>query len=229
MLGRFITIEGIDGAGKSTQTESLLKHLADQGVSVLHTREPGGTPLAEKIRAMLLADDMAPDAATLLFFAARADHVRRVIRPTLESGRWVLSDRFTDATYAYQVGGKGFPGEKVEALEKWTLGGFAPDLTLLFDIAPAVAAARLRARAGDQDHILVILLDDTVQVHVNEILARHGAPVANDLLLHVVTGQRTAQQGVIEQVQLACCQVVAGTPIGVDLFQFGRIQHNVPP
>ena len=79
MLGRFITIEGIDGAGKSTQTESLLKHLADQGVSVLHTREPGGTPLAEKIRAMLLADDMAPDAETLLFFAARADHVQRVI------------------------------------------------------------------------------------------------------------------------------------------------------
>ena len=79
MLGRFITIEGIEGAGKSTQTESLLKHLADQGVSVLHTREPGGTPLAEKIRAMLLADDMAPDAETLLFFAARADHVRRVI------------------------------------------------------------------------------------------------------------------------------------------------------
>ena len=151
MLGRFITIEGIDGAGKSTQTESLLKHLADQGVSVLHTREPGGTPLAEEIRAMLLADDMALDAETLLFFAARADHVQRVIRPTLESGRWVLSDRFTDATYAYQVGGKGFPGEKVEALEKWTLGGFAPDLTLLFDIAPAVAAARLRARAGDQD------------------------------------------------------------------------------
>ena len=145
MLGRFITIEGIDGAGKSTQTESLLKHLADQGVSVLHTREPGGTPLAEKIRAMLLADEMAPDAETLLFFAARADHVRRVIRPTLESGRWVLSDRFTDATYAYQVGGKGFSGEKVEALENWTLGGFAPDLTLLFDIAPAVAAARLRA------------------------------------------------------------------------------------
>ena len=112
MLGRFITIEGIDGAGKSTQTESLLKHLADQGVSVLHTREPGGTPLAEKIRAMLLADDMAPDAETLLFFAARADHVRRVIRPTLESGRWVLSDRFTDATYAYQVGLSGFPARK---------------------------------------------------------------------------------------------------------------------
>ena len=85
------------------------------------------------------------------------------------------------------------------------------------------------ARAGDQDHILVVLLDDTVQVNINEVLARHGAPVANDLLLHVVTGQRTAQHGVIEQVQLACCQVVAGTPIGIDLFQFGRIQHNVPP
>ena len=151
MLGRFITIEGIDGAGKSTQTESLLKHLADQGVSVLHTREPGGPPLAVRMRARLRGAAVARVADGVGVWAARADHVRRVIRPTLESGRWVLSDRFTDATYAYQVGGKGFSGEKVEALENWTLGGFAPDLTLLFDIAPAVAAARLRARAGDQD------------------------------------------------------------------------------
>ena len=151
MAGRFITIEGIDGAGKSTQTTKLLAYLAENGIDVLHTREPGGTPLAEKIRGLLLADEMAPDAETLLFFAARADHVRRVIRPALDADRWVLSDRFTDATYAYQVGGKGISGEKVEELEKWTLGDFQPDLTLLFDISPAVAAARLRARAGDQD------------------------------------------------------------------------------
>lgn len=148
---RFISIEGIDGAGKSTQTGRLLAHLAKCGADVLHTREPGGTPLAEKIRAMLLSDDMAPDAETLLFFAARADHVRRVIRPALEAGRWVVSDRFTDATYAYQVGGKGFPADKARELERWTLGDFAPDLTILFDVPPAVAAERLRARAGGRD------------------------------------------------------------------------------
>lgn len=151
MQGRFITIEGIDGAGKSTQTEALLKLLKHRGADVLHTREPGGTPLAEKIRAMLLSDEMSPDAETLLFFAARADHVEHVVKPALAAGRWVVSDRFTDATYAYQAGGKGFPGEKIEALERWTLGGFEPDLTILFHIDPAIAAARLRARAGAQD------------------------------------------------------------------------------
>ena len=100
MRGRFITIEGIDGAGKSTQSARLLELLEGSGKDVVRTREPGGTPLAERIRAMLLSDEMGPDAETLLFFAARADHVARVIRPALEAGRWVLSDRFTDATYA---------------------------------------------------------------------------------------------------------------------------------
>ena len=151
MRGRFITIEGIDGAGKSTQTARLLELLQAKGLDVVHTREPGGTPPGEKIRAMLLSDDMGETAETLLFFAARAEHVEKVIRPALEEGRWVVSDRFTDATYAYQAGGKGFPGDKIEALEKWTLGDFEPDLTILFDIAPAKAAARLRARAGDED------------------------------------------------------------------------------
>ncbi|MDO5532694.1 dTMP kinase [Sutterella sp.] len=149
--GRFITIEGIDGAGKSTQSMKLEELIASRGIRVRHTREPGGTPAGERVRELLLSSDMGPTAETLLFFASRAEHVEKLIRPALEAGEWVLSDRFTDATYAYQVGGKGFPGERVEELERWTLGDFAPDLTILFDIDPAIAAARLAARAGDKD------------------------------------------------------------------------------
>ena len=108
----------------------------------MRTREPGGTPAGEKIREMLLSDDMTVRTETLLFFAARAEHVETLIRPALERGAWVLSDRFTDATYAYQTGGKGMAGSDVEALEAWTLGGFAPDRTVLFDISPETAARR---------------------------------------------------------------------------------------
>lgn len=145
MRGRFITFEGIDGAGKTTQIDRLEHFLRSNEIEVVRTREPGGTPLGEKIRGLLLGDDMGVTAETLLFFAGRAEHVERVIRPALERGAWVLSDRFADATYAYQAGGKGVPGERVEALEEWTLAGFAPDRTILFDLPPAVAEGR---RAG---------------------------------------------------------------------------------
>lgn len=145
MRGRFITFEGIDGAGKTTQIDRLEHFLRSNAIEVVRTREPGGTPLGEKIRGLLLGDDMGVTAETLLFFAGRAEHVERVIRPALERGAWVLSDRFADATYAYQAGGKGVPGERVEALEAWTLKGFAPDRTILFDLPPAVAEGR---RAG---------------------------------------------------------------------------------
>ncbi len=145
MRGRFITFEGIDGAGKTTQIDRLENFLRSRAIEVVRTREPGGTPLGEKIRGLLLGDEMGVTAETLLFFAARAEHVERVIRPALERGAWVLSDRFADATYAYQAGGKGVPGERVEALEAWTLEGFAPDRTILFDLPPAVAEGR---RAG---------------------------------------------------------------------------------
>ena len=151
MAGRFITFEGIDGAGKSTQIDRLETLVEASGRVVCRTREPGGTPVGEKIRGILLAEDMTPETETLLFFAARAEHAARKIRPALERGEWVISDRFTDATYAYQVGGKGMSGERVEALERWTLGGFEPDLTVLFDISPAAAARRLAARAGAED------------------------------------------------------------------------------
>ena len=121
------------------------------GHEVVRTREPGGTPLGEKIRGLLLTDEMTPRTETLLFFAARCEHAEKVIKPALERGAWVLSDRFTDATYAYQTGGKGMKGEDVEALEAWTLAGFAPDVTVLFDLAPEVAARRPTLRAGEGD------------------------------------------------------------------------------
>ncbi|HBC68748.1 MAG: dTMP kinase [Duodenibacillus sp.] len=149
--GRFITFEGIDGAGKSTQIDAVSSFLRERGIEVVLTREPGGTPLAEKIRAMLLHDGMGATAETLLFFAARADHIARVIEPALARGAWVLSDRFTDATYAYQVGGKNYPGRHVETLERLVQGDLQPDRTVLFDIDPAEAARRLAAtRAPDR-------------------------------------------------------------------------------
>ena len=176
MHGRFITIEGIDGAGKSTQTANLLKFLKDKGIDVVHTREPGGTPPGEKIREMLLSDEMGATAETLLFFAARAEHVEKVIQPALDAGRWVVSDRFTDATYAYQAGGKGFSGEKIEALEHWTLGNFEPDLTILFDIAPEKAAERLRARAGNEDRFERMGVDFFIRVRNAYLLRARNSP-----------------------------------------------------
>lgn len=143
MQGRFITIEGIDGAGKSTQIDVIERTLRARGIEVIRTREPGGTPLSETIREQLLSVSMDPSTETLLFFAARAEHLAKVIRPALKRGAWVLSDRFTDATYAYQVGGRGFPAKKVEELEAWTHGDLQPDCTILFDVAPEVAAQRL--------------------------------------------------------------------------------------
>ena len=150
MRGRFITFEGIDGAGKSTQIDVIEATLKARGLEVIRTREPGGTPLGEVIRKELLSVSMDPATETLLFFASRAEHISQVIRPALERGAWVLSDRFTDATYAYQVGGRGFPAEKVEELERWTHGDLQPDRTVLFDIEPEVAAKRV-AQARNLD------------------------------------------------------------------------------
>lgn len=149
--GKFITFEGIDGAGKTTQIDTLHRFLEQKGVEVVRTREPGGTPLGEKIRALLLNDEMGVAAETLLFFAARAEHLEKVIEPALARSAWVLSDRFTDATYAYQVGGKDYPAQDVLALEALVQKGFGPDKTVLFDIAPETAAKRLaKARAADR-------------------------------------------------------------------------------
>jgi dTMP kinase len=146
--GVFISFEGIDGAGKSTHIAPLAAALREQGRTVVLTREPGGTPLAEKIRALALNDAMDPLAEALLMFAARRDHLQQVIEPALAAGQVVLCDRFTDATFAYQGGGRGFDLAVLGQLEQWvqalpdgTLR--QPDLTLLFELAPEIAARRL--------------------------------------------------------------------------------------
>ncbi|MET0310450.1 MAG: dTMP kinase [Burkholderiaceae bacterium] len=149
--GLFITFEGIDGAGKSTHIESLAAAFRAQGRAVTLTREPGGTPLAEKLRAMVLADAMDPLAEALLIFAARRDHLLQVIEPALARGDIVLCDRFTDATFAYQGAGRGFDLGVLSQLEAWVQQGRSPDLTVWFDLAPEIAAERLAgARVPDK-------------------------------------------------------------------------------
>jgi dTMP kinase len=148
--GRFVTFEGIDGAGKSTQIAFVERWLRGRGIDVLPTREPGGTPIGESLREIILQRPMQPRTETLLMFAARCEHVLAVIEPALAAGRWVICDRFTDATYAYQAGGRGIAEADVAALARWVHPRLQPDLTLLFDLEPEVAAARL-ARAGRSD------------------------------------------------------------------------------
>lgn len=149
MTGLFITLEGPEGAGKSTNREYLAAKLRAEGIEVLLTREPGGTPLAERIRELLLApsdESMHADTELLLVFAARAQHLAQVIRPALARGEIVLCDRFTDATYAYQGGGRGVSHQRIAALENFVQGELRPDLTLIFDLPVEVGLARATAR-----------------------------------------------------------------------------------
>lgn len=149
MSGLFITLEGPEGAGKSTNRDYLAARLGEQGLDVVLTREPGGTPLAEKVRELLLAPSdelMAADTELLLVFAARAQHLAQVIRPALARGAVVLCDRFTDATYAYQGGGRGLSVARIAELERFVQGDLRPDLTLVFDLPVEVGLARAAAR-----------------------------------------------------------------------------------
>jgi len=149
--GRFITLEGVDGAGKSTHIAWLTDAVRAHGVSVVSTREPGGTPLGERLRALVLTEPMALETETLLMFAARSEHVRTVIQPALEAGEWVVCDRFTDATYAYQGGGRELGASRIATLEQWVHPSFQPDRTWLFDVPLEVARARLAdAREPDR-------------------------------------------------------------------------------
>lgn len=149
--GRFVTFEGIDGAGKSSHIEWFADLLRKQGRKVSVTREPGGTDLAEAIREWLLNRPMSMRTEALLAFAARQDHLERVIRPALDSGVWVICDRFTDSTVAYQGGGRGIPLADIEMLERWVHPELQPDRTYLFDLDPTIAAERRRAaRAADR-------------------------------------------------------------------------------
>ena len=149
--GKFITLEGMDGAGKSTHIPNIIAALKARGVEVVSTREPGGTRLGEQLRALLLHDVMHPETETLLMFAARREHIANVIEPALKRGAYVLSDRFTDATYAYQCGAKGVASIKIKQLEKWVQGSLQPDLTLLFDVPVEISMKRLTtAREPDK-------------------------------------------------------------------------------
>ena len=154
--GKFITLEGMDGAGKSTHIPTIIallekKQIGNKQLEVVSTREPGGTILGEQLRTLLLHEDMHPETETLLMFAARREHISQVIAPALARGAYVVSDRFTDATYAYQCGAKGVLQFKIEQLEAWVQNDLQPNLTLLFDVPAEVSLQRLaNARAPDK-------------------------------------------------------------------------------
>jgi dTMP kinase len=151
MTGRFLTVEGVDGAGKSTHLQFIADFVAARGRHAIVTREPGGTDLAEHLREAILTQAMAPEVETLLIYAGRADHVTRVIRPALEAGTWVICDRFSDATAAYQVAGKGVPAQLVDSLAAIAHPGLVPDRTLVFDCPYETAAKRLTASGKKLD------------------------------------------------------------------------------
>lgn len=149
MTGKFISIEGIEGAGKSTQLAFIQRYLSEQGKQIVVTREPGGTELGEQIRTLLLTPTttgMASDTELLLMFAARAEHVEQVIKPALERDDWVLSDRFVDATFAYQGGGRGIDLQRISTLSDWTLKGLQTDVTFLFDLPVEIGQQRVLSR-----------------------------------------------------------------------------------
>lgn len=153
MRGKFITLEGGEGVGKSTNLTFIRDSLSASGIELVETREPGGTRLGEALRAVLLGDEaegICPEAELLTMFAARAEHLEKVIKPALEQGQWVLCDRFTDASFAYQGGGRGLAFERIEQLESWVQGDLRPDLTILLDAPVEVGMARAAAR-GEAD------------------------------------------------------------------------------
>jgi len=176
MSARFITLEGIEGVGKTTQASVVADELRALGHDVLLTREPGGSALGERVRAVLLDKTlpaMAPMTELLLVFAARAEHLDKVIRPALAAGRWVICDRFTDATYAYQGGGRGLPLNAIEQLEALVQAELQPDLTLLFDAPVAIALSRARAR-GEGDRFEAERVEFFARIR-DTYLARAGA------------------------------------------------------
>ena len=152
--GAFITVEGVDGAGKTTQMGFIEQWLAGRGIEVVRTREPGGTGLGERLRDLLVREtalDISAHSELMLVFAARRQHLEERILPALESGRWVISDRFTDATYAYQGAGRGIDADRIEKLEQWVQEGLTPDLTLVLDLPPEAGMARSGRRGGATD------------------------------------------------------------------------------
>jgi dTMP kinase len=189
MRGIFITLEGLDGAGKSSHLEWLSGHFEGRGHVVRMTREPGGTPVGEKLREIVLHDPMHPDTEALIMFAARREHIEQVIRPALERGEVVISDRFTDASFAYQCGGRGLDTSRLEVLEAWVQAGLQPDLTLLFDIPGEVAQARL-AGAREPDRFEREKLDFHAKVRAAYLARAQQHPGR----IRVIDGSRSMEQ-----------------------------------
>jgi dTMP kinase len=177
--GRFISLEGIEGVGKSTQVDALCGHLRSRGIEVVATREPGGTPIGERIRGLLLATELpAMHASTelLLMYAARCEHLETVILPALARGAWVVSDRFHDASHAYQGGGRGLASDRIEALDDLVLAGRIPDLTLLLDAPVELALARAQARPGGSDRFEQERADFYTRVRARYLARLHAEP-----------------------------------------------------
>lgn len=213
--GKFITFEGGEGGGKSTQLALLAKVLEDAGIEVLTTREPGGTPGAEEIRNLLVrgtTDRWPPVAEALLHFAARVDHVEKTIQPALESGVWVLCDRFTDSTLAYQGGGHGLGLDRIQTLKTDILGDFAPDLTLILDITVEEGLARAFGRAGTEDRYERMDLGFHTRIR-DTFLALAEAEPERCVVIDAA--------GSVDDVQREICATVSHR-LGADLRETGR-------
>lgn len=190
MRGKFITFEGIDGAGKSSHVEWLAERLRQTGLTVHVTREPGGTDLGEKLRELLLHTPMHLETETLLMFAARREHLARLIEPALALGDWVICDRFSDATYAYQGGGRGLERHKLQQLEQWVHGQLQPDLTLLFDLPLDVARERIALASRILDRFEQERADFHERVRQAYLERWHSSPAR----IHVIDAQGSLEE-----------------------------------
>lgn len=199
-VGRFITIEGSEGAGKSSNIETICATLEAAAIPYFATREPGGTPLAEEIRELLLTprdEVVTPMSELLLMFAARAQHVAEVITPNLQAGRWVVCDRFTDATFAYQGYGRGMSLEVIEGLENWVQGSLRPDLTLFLDLPPEIGAQRIANREKDR-------LEAEEMIFFEKVRAGYAARAASNPNMRVIDASlplQSVQDAVAKAVQ----------------------------
>ena len=194
--GKFITIDGVEGAGKSTQIDFIYNLLKSKGIKLILTREPGGTDLGERIRELLLGNDidsMHSDTELLLMFADRNEHIQTKVIPALESGHWVLSDRFTDASYAYQGGGRGLDVKRIAELEKWVLQGFVPDLTFLLDVDIELGMRRIKSR-GVKDRIEQETMDFFARVRDSYIQRSQMFPDRIKLIDATKSIENTSQQ-----------------------------------
>lgn len=198
--GRFLTFEGIDGAGKSSQIAAVVDRLRDRRIEVVQSREPGGTPLGEKLRELLLHEPMHLETEALLMFAARREHLAALIEPALAAGKWVVSDRFSDATYAYQVGGRGLDPEKFATLEQWVHPRLQPDLTFLFDLDPATAAGRLEGTGQAPDRFEREKRDFFVRVR-NAYLERAGTDPARIRIIDAAGSPEQIREQVLQALE----------------------------